>query len=159
MTGQFEREVSRALEIFIATVTGVAERLAVEALRSAFVRGSHHTSGHGVAPAGNDVPAPSKELHHRRAPTSAAPAAVSVDRLVTLIRENPGWSTGQIGGYLGIHTSKLRPTLRKLVADGTIRIEERAIDTSRRKSRTYFVVEHVDGERSEPSVTLAEATA
>jgi hypothetical protein len=166
--GQFEREVNRALEIFVATVTGVAERLTVEALRSAFVRGSHHTSGHAVAPAGNEVPAPSKELHHRREPTSAAPAAVSADRLVIFIRENPGWRSGQIARYLGIHTSKLRPLLRKLVADGTIRIEERAVGTSERKYRTYLVVEHVsgeravehvNGERAEPSVMLAEATA
>jgi hypothetical protein len=157
--GQFEREVNHALEIFVATVTGVAERLTIEALRSAFVRGPHHTSGHAVAPAGNDVPAHSKGLHHRREPTSAAPAAVSVDRLVTFIREHPGWHTARIGRHLGIHTSKLRPPLRKLVADGTIRIEERAIGTSERKYRTYFVVEHVNGERAEPSVMLAEATA
>jgi len=78
--GQFEREVNRALEIFVATVNGVAERLTIEALRSAFVRGSHHTtSGHAA--------------------------------------------------------------------------------TSLRKYRAYFAVEHVNGERAEPSVTLAEATA
>jgi len=107
------------------------------------------------------VPAPSNELHHRREPISAAPATVLVDRLVTFIRKNPGWNCGQIGRYLGIHTSKLRPPLRKLVADGTIRIEVRACGTSLRKSRAYFAVEHVNGERAEPSVTLAlaEATA
>jgi hypothetical protein len=158
--GQFEREVNRALEIFVATVNGVAERLTIEALRSAFVRGSHYTtSGHTVTPAGNEVSAPPNERHHRREPTSPAPAAVSVDRLVTFIRENPGWYCGQIGRYLGIHTSKLRPLLRKLVADGTIRIEERAVGASERRYRAYFVVEHVNGERAEPSVLLAEATA
>jgi hypothetical protein len=159
MTGQFEQEMNRALEIFIATVTGAAERLAIDSLRSAFARGRHHTSGHAVASAGNDAPAARIEPHHRSAPASATSEAVLLDRLVLFIRENPGWHTGQIGRYLGVHTSKLRRPLRKLVADGAIRIEERAIGTGARKYRTYLVVEHINGECAEPSAVPAEATA
>ena len=139
---QFELDVERALETFLAEIAKAAERAAIEGIHAAFVRLS------AQAP-------PPKRSTHRRASAQIDHAAVR-DRVVARIRVQPGCNTTQLGRALGIHRSKLRLQLRKLADDGAIRIEERVSGSGGQRRRTYFVVEPA-GARShtEPSAVPA----
>lgn len=154
--GQFERDVKRAFDTFLADITSAAERAAIEGIHAGFVRASTQAS-HAVAATADDVP-PSDELAHRRARAPIDRAAMR-ERVVACIRENPGWDTVQLGRSLGIYPSKLRRQLRELANDGAIRFEEQPLGFGGQRRRMYFVGDPANGAHAEPSAVPCEPPA
>jgi hypothetical protein len=128
------QKVNQALEVFLDTVTRLAHRAALEAVRSAFVSDPVPTRGHGRKLSGGSAPPSAAE---RRRTTAA-----EMEQVVACLREHPGSSARQLARHLAIDASKLRRLLRRLVANALIHIDE-ATWTSRgieRHGRTYTAV-------------------
>jgi hypothetical protein len=121
-----EQEVTQALEVFLDTITRLAHRAALEAVRLAFV--SNHRHGRGAAPPG--------------AAERRAAIAAEMDRVVAYLREHPGSSARQLALHLSLDASKIRRLLRRLVANALIHTEE--AERTRRQigshGRTYTAV-------------------
>lgn len=157
MTSQVEREVTDALELFIATITRTVEREAMASIRAAFARVPART-GRAADPA-----------HARAAPSTAharlrvlpAPTGLADVRqlIIARLREAPNSTTTELSRSLGMTGDSLRRHLRKLVRDGTICFQERFTGFGGQRHRVYFVVEPVPAVQAEPSASSAEATA
>ena len=107
-----EQEVTQALEVFLDTITRLAHRAALEAVRLAFVSNHRHgrNASRGAAPPG---------AAERRAATAA-----EMDRVVAYLREHPGSSARQLALHLSLDASKIRRLLRRLVANALIHTVE-----------------------------------
>ncbi len=126
------QEVNQALEVFLDTVTRLAHRAALEAVRLAFVSSSVPTRGHGRKPVRSAAPTSATE---RRAATAA-----EMERVVACLREHPGSSARQLARHLAIDASKIQGLLRRLVANALIQIDEAAWTSRGSNGRTYNAV-------------------
>jgi DNA-directed RNA polymerase specialized sigma24 family protein len=149
MTEPFEREVRRAIEHFIAEILAMAQRAAIEVIRSAFAARANPTE----ASISGDRRPSGQSARRRTAPLLDSPAVSA--RMVALVRDHPGWSTAQISQSLGLHTGVVRRHLRQLADQDVIRIEEASLGGLIR--RTYFWVSHV-GEPTEQTAATEAVT-
>jgi ribosomal protein S25 len=148
MKDQFERDLRRAIEHFIADILAMAQRAAIEVIRSAFAARAKPTE------ASSGDQRPSGQSARRSASPLSDSFAVSA-RVVAFVREHPGRSTAQISQSLGLHTGVARRYLRQLADQGVIRIDEVPVGGLTR--RTYFWVSH-SGEQSGAPTERAAAT-
>jgi len=148
VTDQLQHDLHHALDLFVARIVQLVQHAAIEAIQAAVVPRPVGTSGHHGMAVDDCAPpmseyglhrAPPTDPDHRGTPLVVARASDPVEQLVAFIREHPGSSTREIGRSLGVRRTKLRPQLRKLVADGVIRREDRPIGQGARKYPTYVV--------------------
>jgi len=149
---QLEQDAKHALETFLAAITNAAQRAAIEAIHTAFVR-IPTLAGHPGAVPDYPVTGP-KELAPRRALARTDPAAVRA-RIVACICAHPGSTIMELARSLGIDRWRLARQLRALIDNGAIRSNERG--GSRGPRREYFVVDAANA-ASKPAEPLAAPT-
>jgi hypothetical protein len=114
----FQNEMDRVVSAFVAQVTDLARRAAVDLLESS-LGGTSLT-----------------RVRRRAARGVGKRAAADIDRLrdqfVTFVTKNPGLRIEQVNAQLGTTTKDLALPVRKLIADGVIKTK------GTRRSTAYF---------------------
>ncbi len=129
-----QTEMNRVVQGFVAQITELARRAAVDTLQSAL------GGGGSVAVArcrrGRSPARPRREAHGRR----ARPARRRIRR--RSCAKNPGLRIEQINKQLGTSTKDLALPIRKLIADGAVKTK------GKKRSTTYFPGEASAQERT-----------
>jgi hypothetical protein len=121
----FQNEMNRVVQGFVAQITDLARRAAIDTLESALKGGS---SGRGRSGAlslgrgrGKGVKRTSDELDGLS------------DKFLDFVTENPGMRIEQINKKLGTTTKDLQLPIRKLLADGHLKAK------GQKRSTTYTI--------------------
>ena len=138
----FQSEMNRTVQGFVAQISELARRAAIDTLESAFAgrattRSSSSTAA-SVAIAA--VPASNGERAERTrggrprvgAKRTSADLVALSDRFASFVKANPGLRIEQINKELGTVTKDLALPIRKLLADGVI------TSKGQKRSTTYF---------------------
>lgn len=168
------REIQALVDSFVADLSDLAKRIAIEQLKAAFGAGAK-LAGTKLAPI--PIAMPSSPPARTRAARAVRPAragrpgrpgrparAARVRRgqgeiealrgqLLATITEQPGRRAEDISAALGTKTAEIAPPLRRLVAERLVRTE------GARRGTRYFLAGPADaqnGRRTEPTVTVEE---
>ena len=133
----FQNEMNRTVQGFVAQITELARRAAITTLESAFAGKSTRAAAASpvVAAAASNgeraerVRAGRPRVGAKR--TSADLVALS-DRFASFVKANPGLRIEQINKELGTSTKDLALPIRKLIADGMVTAK------GQKRSTTYF---------------------
>lgn len=130
----FQADVNHAVQGFVAQITELARRAALDTLESAF--GGKAGRGRGAA---GVVASPlvgtgraGRPRGGRGAKRTAADLEALSDRFAAFVKANPGLRIEQINKQLGTATKDLALPIRKLVADGVV------VAKGQKRSTTYF---------------------
>jgi hypothetical protein len=136
----FQNEMNRTVQSFVAQITQLAHRAAIDTLESAF---TGRAAGGGVVRNGGRPAAaialPSLGVTRGRARGGRGAKRTPADlealsqKFATFVKSNPGLRIEQINKDLGTTTKDLALPIRKLIADGMISVK------GKKRSTTYFV--------------------
>jgi len=119
----FQTEMNRVVQGFVAQITDLARRAAIDTLETALKRGARS----GALPLGRGrgkgVKRTSDELDQLS------------ERFIAFVRDNPGLRIEQINKQLGTTTKDLALPIRKLLAEGALKAK------GQKRSTTYFAGE------------------
>ena len=118
-----QTEMNRVVQGFVAQITELARRAAVDTLQAALGGKARVGRGGAVAvgrPRGRGAKRTSDELDQL------------AEAFVSFVRNNPGLRIEQINKQLGSSTKDLALPIRKLIADGTVNTK------GKKRSTTYF---------------------
>jgi len=121
----FQTEMNRVVAGFVAQITDLARRAAIDTLEAALKRGGGGRSS-GLALGrgrGKGVKRSSDELEDLS------------DKFVAFVKDHPGLRIEQINKQLGTTTKDLALPIRKLLADGALKAK------GQKRSTTYFAGE------------------
>lgn len=122
----FQTEMNRVVAGFVAQITELARRAAIDTLESALGRSGGGRGGRGGG---------SLALGRARG-RGAKRTSDELDKLqeqfLEFVRENPGLRIEQINKKLGTTTKDLALPIRKLIADGQLTAK------GKKRSTTYF---------------------
>jgi predicted HTH transcriptional regulator len=118
----FQTDMNRTVQGFVAQITELARRAALDTLESAF--GSK--AGRG---AGGQVGRP---RGGRGAKRTAADLEALSSKFASFVKSNPGLRIEQINKELGTTTKDLALPIRKLISEGQIKAK------GKKRSTTYF---------------------
>jgi hypothetical protein len=128
----FQIEMNRTVQGFVAQISELARRAALDTLESAFTGrpgrggGARDTAGSaGVAPVG-------RPRGGRGAKRTAADLEALSERFVSFVKVNPGMRIEQINKELGTTTKDMALPIRKLISERMI------ISKGNKRSTTYF---------------------
>ncbi len=126
----FQNDMNRTVQGFVAQITELARRAAIDTLESAF--GSRAPRGGG----GGAVAAPTGHVGRPRGGRGAKRTAADLEALsgkfASFVKANPGLRIEQINKELGTTTKDLALPIRKLISDGVIKAK------GKKRSTTYF---------------------
>jgi hypothetical protein len=127
----FQNELNRTVQGFVAQISELARRAALDTLESAF--GGKATSGGGSVTAAHSVPARAGRPRGGRGAkrTSEDLEALSA-QVASFVKAHPGLRIEQINKELGTTTKELALPIRKLLADSVI------TSKGQKRSTTYF---------------------
>lgn len=128
----FQNEMNRTVQGFVAQITELARRAAIDTLESAFGGRAPRANVAAVAvatPSSGRVGRPRGGRGGKRTPADLE--ALS-ERVGSFVKANPGLRIEQINKQLGTTTKDLALPIRKLVADGVINTK------GQKRSTTYF---------------------
>jgi hypothetical protein len=130
----FQNEMNRTVQGFVAQITELARRAAINTLESAF--GERAGRGGSAATAVAAIAAGSGRVGRPRGGRGAKRTAADLDalseRVATFVKANPGLRIEQINKELGTTTKDLALPIRKLIAEGVINAK------GQKRSTTYF---------------------
>jgi hypothetical protein len=138
----FQNEMNRTVQSFVAQITQLAHRAAIDTLESAFTGRSSGGGGGGGARNGSRatalaMPAIGGGRGRARGGRGAKRTPEDLEALsqkfATFVKTNPGLRIEQINKELGTTTKDLALPIRKLIADGMITAK------GKKRSTTYFV--------------------
>jgi hypothetical protein len=124
----FQTDMNRTVQGFVAQITELARRAALDTLESAF----GGKSGRGMALAvagGGQVGRP---RGGRGAKRTAADLEALSSKFGSFVKSNPGLRIEQINKELGTTTKDLALPIRKLISEGMIKAK------GKKRSTTYF---------------------
>jgi hypothetical protein len=122
--------MNQTVQSFVEEVAALARRAAIAAIASTLGdRGGRAPRGASWGPGGG----PRRARNAKRTPAVLDELA---ERFVTFVRGNPGLRIEQINSRIGTQTKDLALPIRKLIADGVIRVE------GHKRSTTYVVAGH-----------------
>jgi len=131
----FQNEMNHAVQGFVAQITELARRAAIDTLESAF----HGRGGrNGATAVAVSAPSPvavaraGRPRGGRGAKRSAADLEALSERFESFVKANPGLRIEQINKELGTTTKDLALPIRKLIADGIVSAK------GQKRSTTYF---------------------
>ena len=129
----FQNEMNRVVQGFVAQITELARRAAIDTLDSAF----GGRSGRGGAPAAAAALAVSfgrvgRPRGGRGAKRTSADLEALSERFASFVKANPGLRIEQINKQLGTTTKDLALPIRKLISEGQINAK------GQKRSTTYF---------------------
>ena len=132
----FQNEMNRTVQGFVAQITELARRAAVNTLESAF-NGRPRAGRNGSRPTmGALMTAGPARVGRSRGGRGAKRTAADLEALsqkfATFVKANPGLRIEQINKELGTTTKDLALPIRKLIADGMISAK------GQKRSTTYF---------------------
>jgi len=119
----FQTEMNRVVQGFVAQITELARRAAIDTLESSFGkgRGRGRLAGSVGRPRGKGAKRSSDELDKLS------------DQLVQFVKDNPGLRIEQINKQLGTTTKDLALPIRKLISEGALKTK------GQKRSTTYTV--------------------
>ena len=134
----FQSEMNRTVQGFVAQISELARRAAIDTLESAFA--GRATTRSTAASAAIAVPASNGERVERTragrprvgAKRTSADLVELSERFAAFVKANPGLRIEQINKELGTVTKDLALPIRKLLADGVI------TSKGQKRSTTYF---------------------
>src|SRR5580765_1141373 len=135
--------MNQAVEGFVAQITELARRAAMDTLESAFGGRSGRASGTrgAVAPMTGGAAPVGGPRGGRGAKRTAADLEALSEKFATFVRANPGLRIEQINKELGTTTKDLALPIRKLIADGVVNAK------GQKRSTTYFPGKRAKGSR------------
>jgi hypothetical protein len=116
-----QTEMNRVVQGFVAQITELARRAAVDTLQAAL---GGKMRGRGAVAVGRP--------RGRGAKRTADELDQLAEAFVSFVRTNPGLRIEQINKQLGSSTKDLALPIRKLIADGTVATK------GKKRSTTYF---------------------
>jgi hypothetical protein len=134
----FQNEMNRAVQGFVAQITELARRSAIDTLESAFGgRGGRggtggNSSAGAVAELTDNLPRVGRPRGGRGAKRSAADLEALSERFAAFVKANPGLRIEQINKELGTTTKDLALPIRKLISEAVISAK------GQKRSTTYF---------------------
>jgi len=120
-----QSDIQRLVDGFVAQVTELARRAAMDTLENALGRG-------GKAGAGGAVKIGRTTRGGRGAKRTADELEKLQSDFLSFVHKNPGLRIEQINKELGSSTKDLALPIRKLVADGSLKVK------GKKRSTTYF---------------------
>lgn len=131
----FQNEMNRAVQGFVAQISELARRAALETLESAFSERPTRSAGRASAapaPVATASPIVGRPRGGRGAKRTQEDIAAMSAQFASFVKANPGLRIEQINNELGTTTKDLALPIRKLVADGVISAK------GTKRSTTYF---------------------
>jgi hypothetical protein len=120
----FQHEMNRTVQGFVAEITELARRAALDTLESAFGGGGkvarNGSAPVAVAPVLAGVARAGRPRGGRGAKRSAADLEAMSEKFASFVKANPGLRIEQINKELGTTTKDLALPIRKLIADRVI---------------------------------------
>ena len=133
----FQNEMNHAVQGFVAQITELARRAAIDTLESAF-HGRPGRNGATAAPVAVSAPSTAavaragRPRGGRGAKRSPADLEALSERFASFVKTNPGLRIEQINKELGTTTKDLALPIRKLIAEGIVSAK------GQKRSTTYF---------------------
>jgi hypothetical protein len=128
----FQNEMNRVVQGFVAQITELARRAAIDTLESAF---GGRSSSRG-APAAEALVANLGRVGRPRGGRGAKRSSADLEalsgRFASFVSANPGLRIEQINKQLGTTTKDLALPIRKLISEGRIKAK------GQKRSTTYF---------------------
>jgi len=130
----FQNAMNQVVQSFVAEISELARRAAINTLESAFGAGGTRSSNGAAAVKRAAVPAAAvgRPRGGRGAKRSAADLEALSNQLAAFVKANPGLRVEQINKELGTTTKDLALPIRKLLADSVI------TSKGQKRSTTYF---------------------
>jgi predicted HTH transcriptional regulator len=130
----FQNEMNRAVESFVAQITDLARRAAMDTLESAFGARAGRAGGARVALASamTAVARVGRPRGGRGAKRTAEDIEAMSSKFSSFVKANPGLRIEQINKELGTTTKDLALPIRKLIAEGMISAK------GKKRSTAYF---------------------
>jgi hypothetical protein len=127
----FQNEMNRTVQGFVAQITELARRAAIDTLESAFGgRGGNGAAAIAAVVAG--AGRAGRPRGGRGAKRTPADLAALSDRVAAFVKANPGLRIEQINKQLDTTTKDLALPIRKLISEGAITAK------GKKRSTTYF---------------------
>jgi hypothetical protein len=127
----FQNEMNRVVQGFVAQITELARRAAIDTLESAFGGRSGRGAPAAVALAAN-LGRVGRPRGGRGAKRSSADLEALSERFASFVASSPGLRIEQINKQLGTTTKDLALPIRKLISEGRIKAK------GQKRSTTYF---------------------
>jgi hypothetical protein len=127
----FQTDMNRTVQGFVAQITELARRAAIDTLESAFGRRAApgRAAAAGAASAGGQVGRPRGGRGVKRTPADLEHVS---SKFVAFVKSHPGLRIEQINKELGTTTKDLALPIRKLIGDGVLKAK------GKKRSTTYF---------------------
>ena len=140
------REIKALVDNFVADLSELAKRIAIEHLKAAFAAGTQVAT----SPPGPPRPARAPRSRARR---DQREIAALRGKLLATIAEQPGRRAEDLGSALGTKTAQIAQPLRRLVVERLVRTE------GARRGTRYFVVGSADVQHGRRATVEAAAAA
>jgi hypothetical protein len=129
----FQTEMNRVVQGFVAQITELARRAAIDTLESAFGgRGGRGGPAAAAAIAAAGFGRVGRPRGGRGAKRTSADLEALSERFASFVKSNPGLRIEQINKQLGTTTKDLALPIRKLISDGVVTAK------GQKRSTTYF---------------------
>jgi hypothetical protein len=128
----FQNEMNRTVQGFVAQITELARRAAIDTLESAFGASGGRGRGGAAAALMAGLGRVGRPRGGRGAKRTAADLEALSQRFATFVKANPGLRIEQINKELGTSTKDLALPIRKLISEGQITAK------GKKRSTTYF---------------------
>lgn len=135
----FQNEMNRTVQSFVAQITQLAHRAAIDTLESAFTGRGGGKNGRPAAPVIAAVGGRGRARGGRGAKRTPEDLEALSQKFATFVKAHPGLRIEQINKELGTTTKDLALPIRKLIADGMITAK------GKKRSTTYFVGKKAKG--------------
>jgi len=129
----FQNDMNHVVQGFVAQITELARRAALDTLESAFGHNGRSASPRSLAaPAAAGVPQIGRPRGGRGAKRTAADLESLSGKFASFVKSHPGLRIEQINKELGTTTKDLALPIRKLIAERMISAK------GQKRSTTYF---------------------
>jgi hypothetical protein len=129
----FQNEMNRVVQGFVAQITELARRAAIDTLESAFGgRGGGSRGAPAAEAIGVNLGRVGRPRGGRGAKRSSADLEELSTRFASFVASSPGLRIEQINKQLGTTTKDLALPIRKLISEGRIKAK------GQKRSTTYF---------------------
>lgn len=131
----FQNDMNRAVQGFVAQITELARRAAIDTLESAFggpAAGNRGRAKNAVTVTATNSARVGRPRGGRGGKRTAADLEALSERVASFVKANPGLRIEQINKELGTTTKELALPMRKLISEGAISSK------GQKRSTTYF---------------------
>jgi hypothetical protein len=128
----FQNEMNHTVQGFVAQITELARRAAINTLESAFGVQAARGAAPAAAAATTSAPRAGRPRGGRGVKRTPADIEAMSERVGSFVKANPGLRIEQINKELGTTTKDLALPIRKLISEGVVATK------GQKRSTTYF---------------------